>query len=178
MNIKYSRCDSREELLQILQLQQENLAGNLSSVEKSKEGFTTVMHSEDLLNEMNKACAHILAKDGARVAGYALCMHPDFAQDIEVLRPMFDKIEEQLHSCGNFMVMGQICIDRPYRKKGIFRGLYDHMRAALLPEYGMIVTEVDAENGRSLQAHHAIGFVDQLVYSSGGRNWHLIKWEI
>ena len=178
MNIQYSRCNSREELLQILKLQNENLAVNISSNEKATEGFTTVVHSEELLENMNRVCAHILAKDGERVAGYALCMHPDFAREIEVLRPMFEKIQEQFRKPGNYMVMGQICIGKSYRKKGIFRGLYKHMRKVLQPDYKMIITEVDAVNTRSLSAHHAIGFTDLLVYSSGGRRWHLIHWEI
>ena len=165
-------------MLQILKLQKENLVVNINSEERATEGFTTVVHTEDLLDRMNRACAHILAKVGEQVAGYALCMHPDFAREIEVLRPMFEKIQEQFHEPGNFMVMGQICIDKPFRKKGIFRGLYDHMRKVLQPDYHMIITEVDAENTRSLNAHHAIGFVDLLVYSSGGRRWHLINWEI
>ncbi|NNE77330.1 MAG: hypothetical protein HKN31_09690, partial [Pricia sp.] len=74
----------------------------------------------------------------------------------------------------NYMVMGQICIDKAFRGKGVFRQLYETMRLTLLPEFASIITEVDAENLRSLHAHYAIGFTDLKTYRAGGRVWRLI----
>ncbi len=178
MEIKYRRCTSDHELQQILQLQKENLATNIDIEEKEVEGFLTVEHGMEILKKMNNVCQHIIAKDGNRLVGYALCMHPLFAEEIPVLRPMFEKIRSLEENSLRYMVMGQICIGKPFRRKGVFRALYGFMRASLNSEYERILTEVDAENNRSLQAHYSVGFKDLLVYNSGARTWHLIGWEI
>jgi hypothetical protein len=56
---------------------------NLSEDEIEVEGFVTVMHDFDILKKMNKACAHSIAKDGNKVAGYALAMTRDFRDEIK-----------------------------------------------------------------------------------------------
>lgn len=83
-----------------------------------------------------------------------------FALEIEVLKPMFKEMSLVLPKNTAFMVMGQICIDTTYRKKGVFRKLYEAMETAVRPEFNSIITEVDAKNTRSLNAHYAIGFKD------------------
>ena len=174
----YSRCETGEELRQILSLQKLNLAESVSTEERAAEGFLTVVHDLDILGQMNEKCAHILAKDDDILAGYALCMHPEFAAEIPVLKPMFEKVEKILDESTQYIVMGQICVKKSYRRQGVFRGLYNFMRSELLTQYNPIVTEVDAENVRSLNAHYAVGFKDLLVYTSGERRWHLIRWDI
>ena len=175
MNIHYSRATSIKELQQILELQTLNLRSAISTKESHKEGFVSVVHTLDLLERMNAIEAHIIAKEGERVAGYALSMHPVFADEITMLKPMFKRVNRQLGPHHKFIIMGQICIEKQYRGKGIFRGLYEAMSAALFPAYESIITEVDADNQRSLQAHYAIGFEEMQVYRSGGREWHLIQ---
>ena len=174
----YSRCKTNTELEKILQLQKRNLYTNISTDEKAKEGFVTVNHDLEILERMNSVCPHILAWKGEVLAGYALCMDPLFSEDIEVLKPMFKKVQKLIGKEARFMVMGQICIDKPYRKQGIFKGLYNYMRAELQASYTSIITEVDDENSRSLNAHYAVGFKDLLIYPSGDRIWHLVQWEI
>jgi len=175
MEIHYCRATSKQELKQILQLQSANLRSVISSRESQREGFVSVVHTLDLLERMNRVAAHIVAKTGDNVVGYALCMHPSFSDEIAMLKPMFHKVNTQLGPNHKFMIMGQICIAKQYRGKGIFRGLYKAMSEALFPAYDSIVTEVDADNQRSLQAHHAVGFSDIEVYRSGDRIWHLIQ---
>lgn len=75
MELHYCRSQTKEELLQILALQQKNLFSNTSLDIQEKEGFVTVHHTFDILHQMNQAFAHIIAKDGNKVVGYALCMH-------------------------------------------------------------------------------------------------------
>ena len=131
---------------------------------------------------MNDECPHIIAKKDDTVVGYALCMHPKFGESIEMLKPMFAEIETTLrdssHSFGmtneNYIVMGQICIDKHYRKQGIFRKLYEHMKAEVISPFSAIITEVDCKNKRSLDAHYAIGFQKLKSYHSGGQDWELI----
>ncbi|HMB61913.1 MAG TPA: GNAT family N-acetyltransferase [Eudoraea sp.] len=167
-------AQSRKELEQILELQQHNLPQILSPGEKVKEGFVTVSHSLDLLERMNAVCQHIIAKKEGQVIGYALSMHPDFGNEIEVLKPMFDEVNSSALKDAKYIVMGQICIAKEYRGSGIFRQLYKAMQEAIQPHFQYIITEVDAKNLRSLNAHYAVGFKDLKRYHSGGQDWHLI----
>ncbi|WP_299531042.1 GNAT family N-acetyltransferase [Ulvibacterium sp.] len=172
----YKRTSIEDELLQILELQKRNLSESLSRQEKYTEGFVTVSHSLDQLRKMHQVCPHIIAKDKDKdkVIGYALCMHPRFAEIIAVLRPMFQEIKTVLSEGEKYMVMGQICIDKAYRKKGVFRKLYQTMKSTLFPDYPTIITEVDTENQRSLEAHYAVGFKDLKKYRSVDQEWQLI----
>lgn len=180
--ITYTLSTSEEELKQILNLQQRNLPGSVSEAEQKTEGFVTVKHDLELLKAMHDTCPHILAKDGDTVVGYALSMHPDFGEQIEVLKPMFKEIYTILkapqpmpqHVRHNYIVMGQICIDKAYRKQGVFRNLYATMKAQLSPTFSAIITEVDATNERSLNAHCAVGFEELGRYIAGGQEWVLI----
>lgn len=167
-------CTKDSQLQQILSLQQRNLITNLSSGEKEKEGFVTVSHTLQQLADMNAACPHIIALDDEVVVGYALSMHPRFGNDIEVLKPMFLEIATVVPKTESFIVMGQICIDKEYRRQGIFRKLYETMKNAVKPEFTSIITEVDATNLRSLEAHYAVGFRDLKTYHAGGQEWKLI----
>lgn len=177
--IVYGRATSEEDLNQILDLQQKNLSGVVSSEEKKVEGFVTVCHTLDILRAMNEVCPHMVAKSDEIVVGYALCMHPKFADEIEVLRPMFDKIGTIRPKVENYIVMGQICIDKAYRGQGVFRQLYRTMRKKVQREFKLIITEVDAENERSLHAHYAVGFEELTTYRSEGQEWMVIwlRWQ-
>ncbi len=172
--VVYKQAESLKELEQILDLQQRNLPKNISQEESTKEGFVTVEHTLDLLKSMNYVCGHIIAVDDGQVVGYALCMHPQFAEDIEVLRPMFQEIDKALESKLNYMAMGQICVAKSHRGQGIFRKLYQTMQEKLPEGFDTIITEVDGKNKRSLAAHTAIGFTTLTIYHSDGKEWHII----
>ncbi len=172
--VLYKQAETLKELEQILDLQQRNLPKNISEEESSKEGFVTVEHTLDVLKAMNGVCGHIIAVDKGQVVGYALCMHPKFAEDIEVLRPMFHEIDKIFEGKVNYMAMGQICVAKSHRGQGIFRKLYQTMKEKLPEGFDTIVTEVDGKNKRSLAAHTTIGFETLTVYLSGEKEWHVI----
>ncbi|GLU43477.1 GNAT family N-acetyltransferase [Allomuricauda sp. NBRC 101325] len=175
--ITYKQANTLEELEQILALQQRNLPKNISAEESLKEGFLTVEHDMDTLKAMNDECGHIIAVDDNQVVGYALCMHPKFALSIEVLQPMFVEINKVITGKTNYMAMGQICVAKSHRGKGVFRNLYLTMKEKLPEGFDTIITEVDGKNKRSLAAHAAIGFTTLKVYMSGEKEWHLVYLE-
>lgn len=173
MAVTYGRANPGNDLKEILELQRINLPDQLTDDDRKQEGFVTISHSLELLERMNDVCPHIVARDNGRVVGYALCMHPDFSEEIPILLSMFEMINTLLED-RSYMVMGQVCVDKGYRGKGVFRGLYQAMKAALVGEFELIVTEVDDRNTRSLDAHLAIGFRVIKKYQSDGRDWYLI----
>ncbi|GAA4116347.1 hypothetical protein GCM10022393_16950 [Aquimarina addita] len=172
----YTTASSDQELQEILLLQKKNLLTYITNEESTLEGFVTVQHNFDILQRMNQSQPHTIAKDGDKVIGYALSMTKDFGNAIEVLKPMFVKIENSFLKDTSYIIMGQICIDKTYRKKGIFRGLYQTMQESTKPYFETIITEVDALNKRSLQAHYAIGFQLLKTYRYKGQDWKLIYW--
>lgn len=176
-SVIYKRTSNLEELKQIQILQLENSHQSITVEEKLLEGFVTAQHSVDLLEKMNTACAHIIAKDNEKVVGFALVMLPSFRNELEVLIPMFDRIEAFISADKSYVVMGQICIAKTHRKLGIFRQLYHFYRAELRSEFDYLITEVDSVNLRSVQAHEAIGFKTIESYEEAGVTWNIILWD-
>jgi len=111
MAYHYSQVSSQEQLEQISQLQVDNLKRSLTPPEIAKEGFVTCEHSIDLLHKMNHPDGHIIAVKDGEVAGYCLVMSSLWREDIEVLKPMFEMIDELASnheelSPDNYIVMG------------------------------------------------------------------------
>lgn len=175
--ITYHRVKTNAELEEILELQRQNLRQNLGEQEQVKEGFVSLEHSFKVLKEMNNACAHCIAKKNGKVVGFALSMLKNFKNDVPLLLPMFEKIEEvvmQGKFSSNYMVMGQICIAKTARSKGVFRGLYRYMEKEMKGQFEAIVTEVDTKNIRSSNAHRAVGFSLLKKYTSNNQLWEII----
>ncbi len=176
MKIEYHRASTENELRQILALQKNNAVAVISEAEREKEGFVTVTHTYAILKRMNDACAHIIAKDGDIVVGYALVMLPAFKNDIPLLKPMFATADALLPNT-NYLAMGQICIAKNYRSKGIFRGMYHYYKEQLLGRYDGLFTEVATNNTRSLYAHQSVGFTILKTEITDGISWELLYWD-
>jgi predicted GNAT superfamily acetyltransferase len=173
--ITYHRVETDSELNAILKLQSENLPQKISVLEKQQEGYVTVHHTFDILKRMNNSHAHIIAKHDQNVIGYALCMSKRFRDDISVLAPMFNEIDTIIPKTLHYIVMGQVCVSKQYRKQGVFRGLYHYMSEVLKPSFSAIITEVNTQNARSSIAHQAVGFQHLKTYTSNGDDWEIIS---
>lgn len=180
--IVYRRAAGDRELEQILALQARNVEEALRPDEVAAEGFVTVRHDLDLLRDMNRAEAHVVALDGERVVGYALVMLPAFRERLPILEPMFERLARLEHrgrpvdACRIF-VMGQVCVDREYRGRGVLDGMYGAMRALYSDRYDLVVTEVARRNARSRRAHARVGFeLLERYRDPSGEEWDLIAW--
>jgi len=168
--------DERE-LRQILDLQRANLARNLSADQVAAEGFVTVEHSLDLLRRMHAVSPSVVARDGAALAGYALVMPLECRAWIPVLQPMFQRMESLGLTGERCYVMGQICVAREWRGKGVFDLLYAGHRQHLSPSYDSVVTEVALRNARSMRAHARIGFSIVDRYRDATDEWAVLRWD-
>ncbi|MEN0003160.1 MAG: GNAT family N-acetyltransferase [Bacteroidota bacterium] len=181
MQLKTLQTD--RDITDLLELQAANLPTAISQEEARSQGFVTVQHSPQLLKEMMAAAPQIIIRDRALLAGYALAMPVSMREKIPVLIPMFEQIDQlQLHgkslSSTPYIVMGQICIAKPYRGEGFFDWLYDGLRMHLSDAYEFIITGVATRNMRSLKAHQRVGF--QVLHSyvaPDGEGWELIGWD-
>ena len=91
---------------------------------------------------------------------------------------MFNIIENHVKPTEDYIVMGQICIDKNFRKQGVFRGLYNKMKDELKQDYNCIITEVDKENQRSLNAHYTGGFKTLHTFYSNKQEWEILICDI
>ncbi len=170
MDISYTTVSGLNDLEQILGLQKQNLRHTHSPEIEAEQGFVTVQHDLDVLIDMNNAANHIITKDGDTVVGYALAMTRSFRDKIHILAPMFDLLDNlyvdgQKIGDGDYIVMGQICIHKDYRGKGIFQGMYFKYFEIYKPLYGFVITEIAARNTRSLRAHLNVGFKEIYRYN-------------
>lgn len=184
MPLLYCTASSDHDLRQILSLQQANHASTLTHSQAERDGFVTVMHSFELLKQMNLAAPQIIAKDGDRVIGYALVMLKSFGNMIPVLQPMFDRLATIQYGENNkitdysFYVMGQICIDEQYRGQGVFDSLYNKHKELLQTAYDICVTSVSTRNKRSMKAHERVGFTTVLTFQDATDEWNILTWNL
>ena len=165
---------SDRELEQILELQQANLARNLSPQDAAGQGFVTVEHSFDVLRRMHAIAPSIVAMEGEELAGYALVMPVECRSFVPILEPMFQRLETLKE---RFYVMGQICIARPWRGRGVFDLLYDAHRVWLSGSYDSTITEVATRNTRSMRAHLRVGFTVLERYRDATDEWAVLRWD-
>lgn len=174
--------ENNSELKQILSLQSKNLETNITKEELKSQGFVTVKHNLELLQEMSREYPHVIAVDNDEVIGYALVMLKRFSDKIPVLVPMFEMIDRlEFQSIklanANYFVMGHICIEKDYRGRGVFQGLYRQMKNQLKNHFDFVITEVATRNQRSLAAHSKVGFKSILKYRSElGEEWDILLW--
>ncbi|NNE27477.1 MAG: GNAT family N-acetyltransferase [Saprospiraceae bacterium] len=181
MDIHYTIAKTDQQLHQILDLQQRNLPGVLNSEEKQSQGFVTVEHDFRLLKEMNSEYPHAVALADEKVIGYALVMLPEFRDQIEILIPMFNQIDKALTKrleLKKYFIMGQVCVSKAYRGKGVFYGLYDQLKVTMSSDFACCITEVDPINTRSIKAHRNQGFkLLERYMDEKNRSWDLIYWD-
>lgn len=161
--IQYTSAQTIEDIQQIQLLQKTNLANNVDTTTRQAEGFVTVEHSLELLTEMNTPYPHVIAKENGKVVGYTLVMLRSMSNKIPILFDMFEQINRLTYgsqnlSESNYFIMGQVCIDKAYRKRGIFKKLYEKLAQQMSQHFDFIITEVSLSNKRSLYAHQSIGF--------------------
>jgi ribosomal protein S18 acetylase RimI-like enzyme len=92
--------------------------------------------------------------------------------DLEVLQ-----YKEKLLSQYHFYCMGQICVERNYRGKGVVNMLYAKHREVYGDQYEFILTEISTSNSRSLKAHKKIGFEKIYTYADDKDEWNVVVWD-
>jgi ribosomal protein S18 acetylase RimI-like enzyme len=168
--------------LQIVQLSDQNIRDKVSQEEKQLQGFVSWSYSFYLLEKMNDQHPHVIVKDGKKVVGYALVALKNarhFHPDLETMIHHLDKVSLNGKKLGdyNYYVMGQICIDKSYRGKGIFQMLYQKHKELFAKKFDFVVTEISTSNARSLRAHEKVGFKTIYTYRDIMDEWNVVLWD-
>lgn len=176
------QTETKEELLQILQVQQQYLAGRNTTTEEKEQGFVTVHHNLEKLQHLHALAPSIIVKDNERVIAYALVMLAQAGGLIPELRSMFEKLEslswkDKPLQQYRYYVMGQVCVEKPYRGLGVFQMLYDKHKELMQPYYDFVVTEIATRNTRSIRAHEKVGFELLHRFSDEKEEWDIVVWD-
>lgn len=165
-----------QDLPGILRLQQQNVPESLSPEEKAAQGFVSVHHTLEQLQQMHALAPSIVAVSGAVLAGYALTMPVECRRLIPMLVPMFDAFDRVLQG-KRYYVMGQICVAKEFRGQGVFDALYQGHAREYSHTHDCIVTEISVANPRSVRAHERVGFVEILRQRDAAGEWSIVAWD-
>ncbi|MEO6314077.1 MAG: GNAT family N-acetyltransferase [Chitinophagaceae bacterium] len=170
------------EMGQILDLQRQNLRGVNNPSKEKEQGFLTVTHSLETLQQMHRIEPSIIVKAGALLAGYALVMPRECRNIVPELLPLFAGLDELFYKNKpladyRFYVMGQICVASAYRGAGVFNLLYAQHKALLAGKYDLVITEVATRNLRSMRAHERVGFKILHTHRDALDEWAVIVWD-
>ena len=171
-----------DELKQIVELSHKNQKLNVDQSEKEKEGFVTWEYSYKLLKQMQGQQPHVIVKDKDHLAGYALVALKEAGAFHKDLATMFKNLEtvtynDKLLSEYKYYVMGQVCVDKEYRGKGVFNMLYQQHKKLFKDRFDFVVTEISPNNTRSVRAHEKVGFKTIYTYKDSIDNWNVVLWE-
>jgi hypothetical protein len=171
-----------QELEQILQLQRQNLKQFISQEEKDAQGFLTIPFDLPMLQKLHSVAPSIIVKYDDEVVAYAMTVMLESRADYELVEAMFANFEnlqwkgKPLHDY-RFYVMGQICVSKEHRGKGLFDMLYQHHKTVYSPRFDFIITEISTSNYRSLQAHKRVGFETIHTYTDSTDTWNMVIWD-
>jgi GNAT superfamily N-acetyltransferase len=178
--IKFSKDESI--LQDILDLQRINLRTNLHPDEIDSQGFLYVQHTYDSLKKICATEPAVIALDGEKLAGYALCMNKVHSMQVPELWSFFSSLDKLTYQHkalqeSTYLVCGQICIAKAYRGFNLMRRLYNTM-SELKTKYQYCITEVSSQNIRSLNAHFKVGFkpIHEFL-EENGELWHILLWD-
>jgi len=173
---------TNDELLQIHELNRENLKGNIPQQEQEEQGFVTWLYPVLLLQQIDDLAPSIIVKDEDKVVGYALVtpveagsFHPDLQTMIDNLGTLSYK--GKALSSYSYYIMGQVCIDKNYRGKGIFNMLFQKHKQLYSETYELLVTEISTANHRSQKAHEKVGFTTIHTYRDVLDEWNVVVWD-
>jgi GNAT superfamily N-acetyltransferase len=179
--VTLTTVSDKEELQQILALQQRNLIQNIDDEEMKAQGFVTMIHSLEILQQMHHLAPSVIAKSKDRVIGYALVMLRGCRELFPPLEPMFKNFDTLRYKDRplneyRFYVMGQVCVDKEYRRTGLFDQLYQKHKEIYSGQFDFIMTEIATRNHRSLKAHQRVGFEILNTYRDELDEWAVVLW--
>lgn len=170
------------ELHQIEALNAENLKPGLTPAETSAQGFLMWRYDFNLLQQLHSYAPSVICKSGMDLAGYALTTPRESAVVHRELSLMLDKINDLPYEGKplrehSYYVMGQLCVAKPYRGRGVVEMMYGLHRNLYSSQYDMMVLTISTENTRSVRVHERIGFKDIHVFSDHFGAWKVCVWD-
>jgi len=174
--------NSKSELQQILDLQEQNLPKNISTEELRSQGFVTFQHDLETLQQFHQLAPSVIVKDNDKVVAYALTVVNEARHIFPPIESMFVLLEtlqwkdKPFHNI-RYYAMGQVCVAKDYRGKGVFEMLYQQHKRSYSHKFDLLVTEISTKNHRSLRAHEKVGFETIIIEKNELDEWAVVAWD-
>ena len=180
--LRSTLVSTTEELQQILQLQKENHIRHIGETDMQSQGFVTMRHTLGILQQMHNLAPSVIIKDSNKVVAYALTMLRECRQLMRDLEPLFTLVDvlswnNKLLTDYRFYVMGQICVAKEYRGRGLFDELYHHHKKIYQQQFDLFLTEISTRNQRSVRAHKRVGFKTICTHRDNLDEWDVVCWD-
>ena len=180
--ITFHLTESLDELRQIKDIQKRHQKESIAPELRETTGFVTAEYEISLLEKMHRLLPSIIAKDGDIVVGYALVTDPRIIGCHDLLDDLFDQINKlTFHNHPlketNYTVVGQLCVDSDYGRRGIAQGLYKKYQESYSGFFDYCITDVDCNNPRSLRTHLRAGFQTIHKIEYGNAEWDIVLWD-
>lgn len=179
--IVVKQVTEKDELKGISKLQKANLRKNISTEEAAEQGFVTAQYTLAFLAKMHKASPAIVAKVDREIVAYALVALRKEALGHPLLLDLVQQIDkcvyrEQKLENVDYVIVGQLCVAKNYRGKGLSQQLYLKFKACYAHNFTYCITDVASNNKPSLAAHQKIGFETIASLNYGGIAWDIVLW--
>jgi predicted GNAT superfamily acetyltransferase len=143
----------------ILRIQSANQIANLSSEER-EQGFLSAQFSLEQIAAMAGDLGIIVAAESGTVLGFLCGFRCDFNTGSPVIAGMLEtfagvRFDGKPLSASKTFIYGPVCIDRPFRGRGLLHGLYEAQKRELAGQFDVGVAFVSRSNPHSLKAHVA-----------------------
>ncbi len=180
--VRIKLAQEASELEGILALQRRNLKRFLSETEAEEQGFLIAEYNLAYLRQMHEQCPSVVAVDEGRVVAYALVVTQAVRAGLPFIAALFDEIDRITYqgtslAGTDYLVVGQLCVDKDYRGQGLVDRLYACFRASLEACHQYGVTDIARANRRSLKAHLKVGFQVVHAIEYEGLTWDVVLWD-
>ena len=180
--MRIKRVTKLREVQGIKELQAANLKKNLTGEEIQREGFVTAEYSLEFLSLMNQIEPSVISVDSGQVVGYALVATKELLGRHDLLDDLFSQIDSFSYQGkplleANYIVVGQLCVAKAHRGKGLSQKMYEFYKSELSDKYDFCLTDVQISNPGSIKAHLKTGFEILGDLSYGGTEWKIVIWD-
>lgn len=153
-----TRIGNEKDIAGILSLQEKNLYSNLTKKQR-QDGFVTTAFTAKQLEEIIKQNGIFVAQNKDKViVAYAFAGTWKYFEQWEIFNYMTLRLpklsfKEQSISVENSFQYGPVCIDKPYRGRGILNLIFEEMRLEWCKKFPISITFINSINEISKKAH-------------------------
>ncbi|MCI5055944.1 MAG: GNAT family N-acetyltransferase [Flavobacteriales bacterium] len=151
-----TRIGNISDIKNVIKLQSKYLFSNLNDDER-KNGFVTTPFTVEQIQAIIEQNGLFVAEDDKEIIGYAFAGNWNYFKQWQIFQLMisrFSKLDFKVKvNEENSFQYGPICIDKAYRRSGLFQRLFEEMRLEFRNRYNTSITFINAQNPVSLHAH-------------------------
>ena len=171
-----------DELIQIAALSMENMSSMIPDDLKEKEGYVTWPYSIEDLRVIHQITPSIVIKDDDKVIAYLIILVSEVREVYQPLKNILKLLgpssyQDRLFEDYKYYILGQDCVQRDYRGRGLIKLLFDFQKKHLAPRYDLGVSAISVHNPLSQRIHEKLGAQVINVLSTEENTWNIVIWD-